>query len=137
MIPGRLRQCLKILRWEAADLADELGRRECEVETWIEGRANAPLAVVAWLEALVKAHQTLIPPGRVSAAPKPGGNEIELAEIRLPEAGCRTIQQGTAQRMTRRSMQALGTGFPGAAGIPAVSAATSSKGGSSHGSRPL
>jgi hypothetical protein len=137
MIPGRLRQCLKILRWKADDLAAELGRRECEVKAWIEGHAPAPLAVAAWIESLAKAHETLAPPGRISTASKPRSTEIEPVEIRLPEAGYRTTLHGPAQRMTRRSMQALGTGFPGAAGIPAVSAATSSKGGSSHGSRPL
>jgi len=71
MIPGRLRQCLKILRWEPADLADELGRRECAVKAWIEGHAPASLAVAAWIEALAKAHETLAPPGRISTASKP------------------------------------------------------------------
>jgi hypothetical protein len=123
MIPGRLRQCLKILRWKPADLADELGRRECEVK--------------AWIEALAKAHETLAPPCRAAAASKPRSNGIQPPEIRLPEAGCRTIQHGAAQRMTSRPAHLLGTGFFGAAGIPAFSAATSSKGGSSHGSRPL
>lgn len=137
MIPGRLRQCLRILRWEPADLADELGRRECEVKAWIEGRAAAPLAVAAWIEALAKAHETLAPPCRAAAASKPRSNEIEPAEIRLPETGYRTIQFGTTQGLTRRPTHPIGTGFSGAAGIPAVSAATSSKGGSSHGSRPL
>jgi hypothetical protein len=137
MIPGRLRQCLRILRWEPADFADELGRRECEVKLWIEGRAPAPLAVAAWIEALVKAHEMLAPPGRAFAVSKPRSNEIEPVEIRLPEAGCRTIQHGAAQRMTSRPAHLRGPEFSGATGIPAVSAATSSKGGSSHGSRPL
>jgi len=137
MIPGRLHQCLRILRWKPADLADELGRRECEVKAWIEGHAPAPLAVAAWIEALAKAHETLAPPCRASAASKPRSNEIEPAEIRLSEAGYRTIQHGAAQRMTSRPAHLLGTRFSGAAGIPAASAATSSKGGSSHGSRPL
>jgi len=137
MIPGRLRQCLKILRWEPADLADELGRRECEVKAWIEGHAPASLAVAAWIEALAKAHETLAPPGRISTASKPTSKEIEPAGIRLPEASRRTIQLGTTQGLTRRPAHPLGTGFSGAAGIPAASAATSSKGGSSHGSRPL
>ena len=137
MIPGRLRQCLKILRWKPDDLADELGRRECEVKAWVEGHAPAPLAVAAWIEALVKAHETLVPPGRVSEAWKPRSNEIEPAEIKLPEASRRTIQHGAAQRMTWRPTHPLGTGFSGVAAIQAVSAATSSKGGSSHGSRPL
>ena len=137
MIPGRLRQCLRILRWKPADLADELGRRECEVKAWIEGHAPAPLAVAAWIEALAKAHETLLPPGRVPAASKPRSNEIEPAEIRLSEAGYRTTQHGAAQRMTWRPTHPLGTGFSGVAAIQSIPAAPSSKGGSSHGSRPL
>lgn len=135
MMPGRLRQCLKILRWEPADLADELGRRECEVKLWIEGRAPAPLAVAAWIEALVKAHEMLAPPGRAFAVSKSGRNEIEPREIRLPETGRRTMQQGTAQGMAGRPTHPLGTGFPGAA-IQSTPASIS-KGGSSHGSRPF
>ncbi|MGN6764324.1 MAG: hypothetical protein ACTHJY_04055, partial [Rhizobiaceae bacterium] len=109
MIPGRLRQCLKILRWEPADLAAELGRQECEVKAWIEGHAPAPLAVAAWIEALVKAHETLAPPGRISTVSKPRSNEIEPVEIRLPGADYRTIQHGAAQRMTSRPAHLLGT----------------------------
>ena len=51
MLSGRLRECLKILRWEAADLADQLGYRDYEVRPWLDGRAVPPLAVAAWLEA--------------------------------------------------------------------------------------
>ena len=133
MIPGRLRQCLRILRWKPADLADELGRRECEVKAWIEGHAPAPLAVAAWIEALAKAHETLLPPGRISAGLKPRSNEIEPAEIRLPEAGRRTTQPGTA----RRPIHPLETGFSTAAASQSTPSVTSSKGGSTHGPRPL
>jgi hypothetical protein len=137
MIPGRLRQCLRILRWKPADLADELGRREGEVKAWIEGRAPAPLAVAAWIEALAKAHETLLPPGRVPAASKPRSNEIEPAEIRLPETGYRTIQFGTTQGLTQRPTHPIGTGFSVGAAIQSIPSSTSSKGDSSHGSRPL
>jgi hypothetical protein len=81
MIAGRLRECLKILRWGAADLAEELGRREFEVRSWLDGRERAPLAVAAWIEALVKAHRALPPPGPnmplLNSANKPA--EIRLA----------------------------------------------------------
>jgi hypothetical protein len=127
MIPGRLR----------ADLADELGRRECEVKAWIEGHAPAPLAVAAWIEALAKAHETLLPPGRVPAASKPRSNEIEPAEIRLPETGYRTIQFGTTQGLKQRPTHPIGTGFSVGAAIQSIPSSTSSKGDSSHGSRPL
>jgi hypothetical protein len=137
MIPGRLRQRLKILRWKPADLADELGRREAEVKAWIEGRADAPLAVTAWIEALVKAHEALPPPGRALAISKTGGDEIEPVEIRLPKADHRTIQLGSTQGMTRRPTHPLATGFSVGPAVQSVPGATSSKGGSSHGSRAL
>ncbi|TPI44061.1 helix-turn-helix transcriptional regulator [Mesorhizobium sp. B2-9-1] len=62
MIAGRLRECLKILRWEAADVAEELGWPRNDVTRWLEGRAPVPLAVAAWIEALAKAHKVLPPP---------------------------------------------------------------------------
>jgi hypothetical protein len=62
MIAGRLRECLRTLRWEAADLAQELGCSRTDATRWIEGRAPVPLAVAAWIEALAKAHGALPPP---------------------------------------------------------------------------
>ncbi|BCH21545.1 hypothetical protein MesoLjLb_13300 [Mesorhizobium sp. L-8-3] len=62
MMQGRLRECLKILRWSEADLAAALGRQSAEVGAWLNGRGRAPLAVAAWLEALVKAHLAVPPP---------------------------------------------------------------------------
>jgi transcriptional regulator with XRE-family HTH domain len=62
MIAGRLRECLRALRWEAADLAQELGCSRNDATRWIEGRAPVPLAVAAWIEALAKAHSALPPP---------------------------------------------------------------------------
>ena len=59
MIAGRLRECLRILRWEAADLAQELACPRDDVARWLEGRSPVPLAVAAWIEALVKAHGAL------------------------------------------------------------------------------
>ncbi|CDX22282.1 hypothetical protein LCM4577_30180 [Mesorhizobium sp. LCM 4577] len=62
MIAGRLRECLKSLRWDAGDLAQELGCSRTDATRWIEGRAPVPLAVAAWIEALAKAHNALPPP---------------------------------------------------------------------------
>ncbi|WP_189401151.1 MULTISPECIES: helix-turn-helix transcriptional regulator [unclassified Mesorhizobium] len=62
MIAGRLRECLRSLRWDAADLAQELGCSRTDATRWIEGRAPLPLAVAAWIEALAKAHRALPPP---------------------------------------------------------------------------
>lgn len=62
MIAGRLREYLRILRWEAADVAQELDCPRNDVVRWLEGRAPVPLPVAAWFEALVKAHKGLPPP---------------------------------------------------------------------------
>lgn len=62
MMPGRARDCLKVLRWSADDLADELGQSVSDVKAWLEGRAPMPLAIAAWLEALVKLHSSLPAP---------------------------------------------------------------------------
>ncbi len=59
MIAARLKECLKVLRWSEDDLAEELGCAFSEVRAWSEGRVLPPLAVAAWVEALVKAHQAL------------------------------------------------------------------------------
>ncbi|MDX8454570.1 DUF982 domain-containing protein [Mesorhizobium sp. VK9D] len=59
MIAGRLRECLRLLTWEAADLAQELDCPRNDVTRWLEGRAPVPLAVAAWIEALAKRVQTM------------------------------------------------------------------------------
>ncbi|WP_149802229.1 hypothetical protein [Mesorhizobium sp. NFR06] len=53
---------MKILRWEAGDVAQELDCPRNDVTRWLEGRAPVPLAVAAWIEALVKARRALPPP---------------------------------------------------------------------------
>lgn len=67
MMPGRLRECLRILRWSETELAAALGRQPAEVGAWLDGRGRAPLAVTAWLEALAKAHLAVPPPLRTAA----------------------------------------------------------------------
>ncbi len=62
MIAGRLRQCLAILRWTQVDLAEELGIPAEHVGEWLTGRTHVPVAVAAWLEALVKAHRSVPKP---------------------------------------------------------------------------
>lgn len=62
MIAGRLRQCLGILRWTQADLAEELGIPAEQAGEWLTGRTHVPVAVAAWLEALVKAHRSVPKP---------------------------------------------------------------------------
>ena len=62
MMAGRLRECLKTLRWDASDLVATISCGTSEVAGWLDGRTKVPVSVVAWLEALVKAHQTSPPP---------------------------------------------------------------------------
>jgi transcriptional regulator with XRE-family HTH domain len=81
MIPGRLRECLKSLRWSAFDLAEQLGCPESEVTTWLEGRTAAPIAIAAWLEALVKAHRALRPPSLSNSKSSPVSGPINLADV--------------------------------------------------------
>lgn len=70
MTGARLRECLRTLRWTPADLADSVGCDAGDVATWLDGRAVAPLGVLAWLEALVRVHQAL-PPPKLGAAAAP------------------------------------------------------------------
>lgn len=79
MIAGRLRECLKKLRWDANDIAELLSCGPSEAEAWLDGRASVPLAVAAWLEALVRAHQILPPPSLSSEAKTP----VEAADASL------------------------------------------------------
>jgi hypothetical protein len=81
MIPGQLRECLKTLRWSAADLAEQLGCPESEVTTWLDGRAVAPIAIAAWLEALVKAHRALPPPSLSNPKSTPVNGPIKVADV--------------------------------------------------------
>lgn len=68
MITSRLRECLKTLRWDANDLVELLSCGRSDAEAWLAGRASVPLAVAAWLEALVRVHRSLPPPSLFSRA---------------------------------------------------------------------
>jgi hypothetical protein len=81
MFPGRLRECLKTLSWSAADLAEQLGCPQKEVTIWLEGRAVTPIAVAAWLEALVKAHRSLPPPSLGNTKYNLVNGPIELRDV--------------------------------------------------------
>ena len=134
MFSGRLRQCLKILRWDSSDLADELGRPECEVKTWIEGRAAAPLGVLAWIEALAKAHEMLPAPGRMASASNADAERIGSAEIRLSEPA---IEAKARHGFPAFRSGPRRTAFADAARAQSVRAIALPKGGSGHGMRPL
>lgn len=61
MMAARIRECLSFLRWRDVDLADASGWNIADVKAWLNGRERPPLAVVAWLEGLVKAHRAVPP----------------------------------------------------------------------------
>lgn len=81
MMAGRVRECLKLLRWSEEDLADELGCPRTQVRSWIDGRQHPPLSVAAWLEALVKAHDAVPRPRLNRGIWQP--DAVEPVEIRL------------------------------------------------------
>lgn len=81
MVAGRLRECLKTLRWSASDLAEQVGCPEIEVTTWLDGRAVAPIAIAAWLEALVKAHKALPPPSLSNPKSTPANGPIKVTNV--------------------------------------------------------
>ena len=93
MIAGRLRECLKILRWEAGDMAAELGRPRAEIAAWLDGRSPPPLAVTPWLEAPVKAHRVLPAPGRGVPALQPAGIRAGRDRHLLP---CASVVSATS-----------------------------------------
>jgi hypothetical protein len=133
MIAARLRECLRVLRWDAADLADQLGYNENEIASWIEGRAVAPLAVAAWLEALVKAYGALPLPRRNQRASMSDVRPIRLPIVEIATRANRHQEQNgmTAQLYYPRGATSGSAAVrPGPRRIP-------SRGGSNHESRPL
>lgn len=128
MIAGRLRECLKILRWEAGDLAAELGRPRGEIAAWLDGRSPAPLAVAAWLEALVKAHRALPAPGRSVPALQPARIEPDAISISYPAA------QFTVQRIHSLSPYPRRAALSDARSAPGPA---QSRGGKSHESQAV
>jgi Protein of unknown function (DUF982) len=109
---GRLRECLKILRWHEAELADASGHDLAEVKAWLDGRQYPPLAVAAWLEALVKAHLSIPPLRNIKSA----------ADHPVPRRGHKTSQLPFEPIVWRRTMEhnlfqrpvtmLVGLGFP-------------------------
>lgn len=131
MIAARLRECLRVLRWDAADLADQIGYNQNEIASWLEGRAVAPLAVAAWLEALVKAYGALPPPRRDQRASTSDVRPIRLPNVEIATwANRRPELSGIMAQSYPRRTTAGSTVRRG----PAL---TPSKGGSNDGSRPL
>jgi hypothetical protein len=97
MIAARMRECLRLLRWSEADFAEEAGYPVAKAKAWLYGREHPPLVVVAWLEALVKAHR-LLP--RPNMPPQPALLHSLIGAI-IPQAALedrsgRTVEPGKA-----------------------------------------
>jgi hypothetical protein len=121
MIPGRLRECLKILRWKPADLAEELQCPPGEIAAWMDGRACPPLAVAAWIEALTKAHKALPAPGRGIPPLPPGSRAIDRAEMRLgPPMGNRAAMSRLPAASPSRRMTGISDACTGKPAPPVV-----------------
>ncbi|CDX24498.1 hypothetical protein MPLB_500005 [Mesorhizobium sp. ORS 3324] len=130
VIAGRLRECMKVLRWDTVDLAQELNHPQSEVARWVDGRARVPLAVGAWIEALVKAHKALAPPGLVQSktvahmGPTAAVQSLEADVLNHPESRGIVLQSPYPRRHASGGLR------PGPM-------AAQTKGGSDHGPRPL
>lgn len=57
MTPNRLRQCLRVMNWTNATLAEALGCTETLVIAWALGYAELPDEVCHWIEILAQFHE--------------------------------------------------------------------------------
>lgn len=123
MMAGRARECLKALHWSADDVAQELGQSSSDVTAWLEGRASVPIVVIAWLEALVKAHRSVPAPhlDLDSSSKKPA----------LAHTARMVLPQESPQQRSRRPL------VPNAVSPPPVAPPRLAEKGSSHGLRSL
>lgn len=67
MTDDELDDCLVTMRWTPAILAEALGRKEAEIDSWLSGEKPIPLKTGAWLKAAAEAHmalETVKPRGR-------------------------------------------------------------------------
>jgi plasmid maintenance system antidote protein VapI len=62
MTPDRLRTALASLRWTQRGLAAILECDDRIVRRWIDGQADIPASVAAWLETLAQCHEAAPPP---------------------------------------------------------------------------
>ena len=131
MMAGRARECLKALHWSTDDLADELGRPPSEVKAWLEGRAPVPLVIIAWLEALVKAHRSLPAPNFDPASSSKKPTLARDAQIVLPQDPSRYSTSRDAQQRQRRPFA------PNFISARPIASRQPGLKGSSHASHPL
>ena len=57
MIPDRLAQCLRVIRWERDVFAEAIDVPSETVTAWLAGAQPIPPKVAAWLEALTFVHE--------------------------------------------------------------------------------
>lgn len=131
MMTGRARECLKVLRWSADDLADELGKPPSDVKAWLEGRAPVPIVVIAWLEALVKAHRSVPVPNFDPASSSKKPALVRDEQIILPHDPPSYSNSRHAERRPRRPFA------PSAISAPPIASRQPALKGSSHASHPL
>ena len=131
MMAGRLKECLKMLRWSEDDLAEELGCPSSEVQAWFSGGKHPPLAVAAWIEALVKAHRSVPAPnlGRSFSGKEP--TLVRSAQIVLPHEPPGYSASRPAQRRSRRPVVSASVSSSPVAPLPCAET------GSSHATYPL
>jgi transcriptional regulator with XRE-family HTH domain len=131
MMAGRMKECLERLRWSEDDLAEELGCSSSEVQTWFNGRKHPPLAVAAWLEALVKAHRSVPAPNLDPASSRKGHAPVRDAQIVLPQHPSGYSTSRDAQQRPRRPFA------PSVISAPPIASRQPVLKGSSHASHPL
>lgn len=132
MISGRLRECLKILRWSAVDLAEQLGCPEIEVTAWLDGGTRTPIAVAAWLEVRIKAFKALPPPGLSKPESARDTRPIKLTDVDIATPAIRRPGLNSIAAQSAYPRRA-----PNAAGARPTLMPGQRKGASSHATHPL
>lgn len=56
MTPERLEECLSIVRWPPATLAEALGCDVSLIHAWLNGLEPVPIKTSAWIETLATTH---------------------------------------------------------------------------------
>ncbi|WP_442921355.1 DUF982 domain-containing protein [Mesorhizobium sp. ISC15] len=111
-----MRECLRLLRWSETDFAEEAGYAVSRARNWLCGREHPPLGVVAWLEALVKAHRSLPRPstpavparrlaGATSSILMSAASEIRAEPGQILEPGMETVELRKESVMDRSSFE--------------------------------
>ncbi|RUM95253.1 DUF982 domain-containing protein [Pseudaminobacter arsenicus] len=112
---ARLKDWLKVLRWSEEDLAEELGCEPSDVRTLFDGRRRPPLALMAWLETLVKIHKTL-PCPRLNGPINATATDMETILLAARPLSLPALRE--AQRWTASSRRSIDVRYSGARLLP-------------------